>query len=159
MGYNGKFSGTELETILDKANNLNKVSQLENDNGFISSKDVSNYSTTEKVVGVWIDGSPIYRKTFTYLDFTLPTNKWCYLREGVPELNIKQYISCSGTALCYSNVHKDNPVWQPIPRVCPDANEAYNIGFGDFDSEKVGILFGTGFTKVSVYLTIEYIKN
>lgn len=159
MGYNGKFSGAELDSILENARNIKKVSQLENDAKFITSADVQNYSTIETPVGLWIDGSVIYRKTFTLLDYTLPTNKWCYIRDGVPELNIKQYIGCSGTALCYSNVHKDNPAWQPIPRVCPDANETYNIGFGDFDSEKIGVLFGTGFTKVSVYLTIDYIKN
>ena len=41
---------------------------LKNRNGdnIIPVTDADTYSTTEKKVGVWIDGKPIYRKSFTY---------------------------------------------------------------------------------------------
>lgn len=31
--------------------------------------DTNNYSTTEKVVGKWIDGKPLYQRTFTLLNY------------------------------------------------------------------------------------------
>lgn len=47
-----------------------------------------------------------------------------------------------GTAFCTSDKHEDG-VWQPIPRIVPDACEDYSIGFGDFNAAtgKIGVLF------------------
>lgn len=134
-----------------------KTSQLTNDSGFISSEEVFNYSTSPTVVGTWIDGSTIYRKTFVVENYTLPTKKWLYIRDEVAALNIRQYVDAKGVALCYSEVADDTPTWQPVPRVCPDANEDYNIGFGDFSSERIGVLFGQKYTSVSVWLTVDYL--
>ena len=36
----------------------------------------TDYSTEEKVVGTWIDGKPIYQKTFTELNIQLVFNSW-----------------------------------------------------------------------------------
>lgn len=51
-----------------------------------------NYSTTEQVIGTWIDGKPLYEKT---LDFssspkTLTRNSWTRL--GISDLDIKTIV-------------------------------------------------------------------
>ena len=53
----------------------------------INEKVLDNYSTTEQVIGTWIDGKPIYRKTFnltttsgnTYIDKSLISNVLEYI--------------------------------------------------------------------------------
>lgn len=55
------------------------------------SPDASNYTLDEKVVGHWIDGKPLYQKTFTNLSAAVRAGDWC----KVVELdNPKSVISC-----------------------------------------------------------------
>lgn len=141
------------------------------------------YSTDEVVVGTWIDGKPIYRKTINYTaDFskniesnktqadgsaaTNPKNNWIYYTFDEPFID--QYISIEGTALCTSESTanraksagvEDAGSWQPIPRVCPDACENYSIGFGDLIPERIAILFGYLYYTAEIYLTVEYTKS
>lgn len=54
-----------------------------------------NYSTSEQCVGTWIDGKPLYQKTFNDLSISeTPANTWFDI-VNVAELNIKELISCS----------------------------------------------------------------
>lgn len=118
------------------------------------------YSQTEQQIGTWINGKPIYRKTLVYEKNPLPANKWAYYDGNDLEgLHIDQYTNVSGICLCYSTNDANTPVWQPIPRVVPDAMTAYSIGFGDLNSSQVGVLFGTNYTRATIYLTIEYTKT
>ena len=41
----------------------------------------NDYSTSEKIVGSWIDGKPVYQKTFIFDNITLPTNTWTTISE------------------------------------------------------------------------------
>lgn len=52
------------------------------------SSDTHNYSTTEHVVGKWIDGKDIYEITVTGLEVTLTSNEWSYYTgiSGIDEL-------------------------------------------------------------------------
>lgn len=116
-------------------------------------------STEERAIGTWIDGKTIYRKTIVYTVNPLPASKWAYYKEAdLAALNIDQYVNMSGIALCYSTKATEIPLWQPIPRVCPDAVAEYSIGFGDLKSEQIGVLFGTEYTGATIYFTIEYTK-
>ena len=53
------------------------------------------YSTTEKVVGTWVDGKPIYQKTFTNITVTPTTAAGTVVRTqvDVSSLNISECIS------------------------------------------------------------------
>lgn len=145
-----------------------------NDKGYltehqdISGKaDKNNYtrfSTEETRIGTWINGKPIYRKTIVYTCEDLTKTKyWAYYPSDttgteISDLNIDSYVGMNGVTFC-ANQAVATGAWQPIPRVCPDANESYNIGFGDLKPTRVGVLFGNKYLSATVYLTIEYTKT
>lgn len=53
------------------------------------------YSTDEKIVGTWIDGKPLYQKTFTGLSATINTGSWtngiCTIPNGDNLVDFKAY--------------------------------------------------------------------
>lgn len=54
MSYNSKYKGSEVESLLNKVNNMGeiptKVSQLENDEGYLTShQDISNLATKKEL--------------------------------------------------------------------------------------------------------------
>lgn len=49
------------------------------------------YSTTEQVIGEWIDGKPIYQKTWTGLNLSLEPNSW--VNSGISNSGIEQAVS------------------------------------------------------------------
>ena len=50
-----------------------------------------NYSTEEQVVGTWIDGKPIYEKTYEFAT-ALTINSTSYIHSGITPANIKSLI-------------------------------------------------------------------
>lgn len=176
----------EVNTIIDEHNSNEdahkyiqdmiptKVSQLENDNNYlISHQDISgkadknnilSFSTDEQRIGTWINGKPIYRKTIVYNVSNLSqTNYWAYYPAdtndtSISSLNIEQYVNVNGITSC-TNQSVQTESWQPIPRVCPDANENYNIGIGDLNQKRIGVLFGNKYNNATIYFTIEYTKT
>lgn len=50
-----------------------------------------NYSTTEQVIGTWIDGKPIYEKTYEFAT-ALTINSTSYIHSGITPANIKSLI-------------------------------------------------------------------
>lgn len=114
------------------------------------------YSENEYVIGKWVDGRNIYRRTIIYEQefggiissgytedgtYSAKTNHWAYT-EVMADVNVDQYIKIEGTAFCKSDRHPDG-VWQPIPRIVPDECYDYSIGCGDFNttSGEIGVLF------------------
>ena len=71
------------------------------------------YSTNEQVVGTWINGKPIYQKTWSFSQKTLPTNTW-YSLTGVSVPNCDTPINAIGRSARYAcpvNVDMiDNPI-------------------------------------------------
>ena len=58
----------------------------------ISIGDDTDYSTTEKIVGTWIDGKSIYQKTFVINEaITLTTNEW--VSTPIPKGDIETIVS------------------------------------------------------------------
>lgn len=122
--------------------------------------DVSYAAGEEQVIGTWIDGRPIWRKTFTWSTDPLPSSKWSYYRESdLVACNIGQYVNIYGMALCKSTSTTMTGTWQPLPRICPDALSAYSIGFGDLTDSCISVLFGSSYTSATLYVTIEYVKK
>lgn len=54
--------------------------------------DANNYSTTEKVVGKWVDGKPLYQRTWTGLDVTPAYNSWTNV-VNISSINIDRIIA------------------------------------------------------------------
>lgn len=52
------------------------------------------YSTTEQVIGTWIDGKPLYEKSFQFSNYiAIPTKSWTTIMD-VSSLNISKLIHC-----------------------------------------------------------------
>lgn len=51
-----------------------------------------NYSTTEQVIGTWIDGKPLYEKVVTGLNFTPQLNT--FVSTGINISNIEFIVRC-----------------------------------------------------------------
>lgn len=118
------------------------------------------YSDVELPVGTWIDGRTIYSKTFYVNNPTVNTGHWTFISmtEG---MNVDIFIKLEGMVKV---TIKPNTVtyeyWQPLPRVVPDDCSSYSIGFGDIDSDRVGIIFGTAYTSIKeIYTTVYYVKG
>jgi len=62
-------------------------------------KDSNEYSTTEKIIGKWVDGKPIYQKTITDLNITMDWNNQYYTMGSIdiPIANVKQIISAKAS--------------------------------------------------------------
>lgn len=109
------------------------------------------YSTTEqKTPFTWVDGKPIYKKTFSFM--TSGSNTNTPVSHGISNLGV--LVNCSGM-LFQSSTQR-----QPIPRVVADNNSGYNIGIGDINNTQFTLLVGTNVAKgVQAYVTLWYTKT
>lgn len=63
-----------------------------------------NYSTTEQVIGTWIDGKPLYQRTFDMKDRSLPNSTWTDNLLGTSGITIRSldgYVFLGDTMLSY----------------------------------------------------------
>ena len=110
--------------------------------------DISNtYSTTEKVVGTWIDSKPIYRKTIVYTGTALPS--------GIT--NIQHNISNIGThrVIVASEFWYNNNMWNGV--ITPTSYCTVNA----VHSNSIDVSVSNDFTGLfsPVYITLEYTKT
>lgn len=83
------------------------------------------YSTSEQVVGTWIDGKPIYEKTIVWNDTTAKA----YVRKDIHDLNIDTLVSITGF---FNRLESNNKVyWYPFNSM--EASSEY--GFYRIDNE------------------------
>ena len=64
IGYSPKDSSWKVNNVADAIESLKTLKGGS-----------TNYSTEEQVVGTWIDGKPLYQKTYVYSS-TIPNNTW-----------------------------------------------------------------------------------
>ena len=117
----------------------------------VTDVDGESYSTTEqKTGGTWIDGKPIYKKTFSFT--TNGSNTNTAVQHGISNLDV---------IIDYSGMLKQSSTQrQPIPRVVADNNSGYNIGIGDISNTQFTLLVGTSVAKgVQAYVTLWYTKT
>ena len=117
----------------------------------VTDVDGESYSTTEqKTGGTWIDGKPIYKKTFSFT--TNGSNTNTAVQHGISNLDV---------IIDYSGMLKQGSTQrQPIPRVVADNNSGYNIGIGDISNTQFTLLVGTSVAKgVQAYVTLWYTKT
>ena len=107
------------------------------------------YSTTEQVVGKWIDGRLVYRKV---LAGTTNSSNSEYINHGITNFGVAINI--------YGYIHASNGESQSIPRVVPDNISGYGIGVGDINSTRIAFQHPSGNYKGRPYAIImEYIKT
>lgn len=113
----------------------------------------TNYSTNEQIVGRWIDGKPLYQKTFKYSsgggDTSWPT-QGVYLTTSN---NIKNIISCDTTFMWENN-------WQSAPyyEVENDMDKVFAIVDGTTHNLALFHKIKT-VANVDVYVTLQYTKT
>ena len=79
VSYDNTSSHLTADDVQEAIDELNTaISQI--DTG-------DNYSETETVIGSWIDGSPLYRRTFTGLSVVTNTDTWVKLGLNISDLN------------------------------------------------------------------------
>ena len=113
-----------------------------------------NYSTTEHVVGTWIDGSPVYEKTL-------------YAAGGVSgSFNIPHGVGNFDKLISYDGFAYDDPQqsqyasgqWIGLPRIATDGN---NLGVSGCDSTNIIITNPNAFQTrlTNWYVSIRYTKS
>lgn len=131
QGYNETLSqyNTNLDDILNTINNLpeneNLTEELDTYNNEVTEQEVTidtilktlrtkairgggsmnNYSTEEMVIGTWIDGQPLYQRTFEITTTTTDTRK--YLSDELGLTNLKNvWIDESASFIDYNGITK-----------------------------------------------------
>ena len=159
-------NGTNVETFTansstNKTANITvptKTSDLTNDSGFITNK-YYEYSTDEKRIGTWINGKPLYSRTFGFNNLSLNQEtvlNWNNTIYGGSALsNVDEIIN-------YEAFYKrsDN-TFQIIPNVHADSS-AWGCGVYDLNGNSftfwVGSLYGV-FSINYLIITIKYTKT
>lgn len=105
------------------------------------------YSETEKVVGTWIDGKPLYEKT---IDFGyLPNTNTTTVNHGISHL--KRVVSFDAGGMNTSGV------FLPIPKVSPQGLQ-YCVDIAVTDSQ-VLVTTGNDRSGYYAYVTLRYTKT
>ena len=113
------------------------------------------YSTTERLIGTWIDGKPIYQKSIEITQ--IPNQNTQTIAHNIA--NIDRIVNING--ICYARTNIDpNYASTPLPRIQDNSTTA-NLGV---DANRVNIVLkgrGTNFTEIyaKVIVTIQYTKT
>ena len=124
---------------------LNRLSTLENE----TNKN-ENYSLEEQVIGKWIDGKNIYRKTIK-IDVNNNTN-YTFDAKSILSTNIGSIINTYG----YSVVDGGG-TYASFP--CYYTEKAHLSSFMDIQTGKIHIYSGEQYKTATHYLTFEYTKT
>ena len=121
----------------------------------IASKDIYvegkvNYSTEEQVVGTWIDGKPLYQKTFNY--GALPNNT--YKDYPVGDMSVDSVINISGIALSSTEI-------KPLPYSHADSAAPIMLDFrgNNTNNPYIRIYTKGNYSGFTGYVTIQYTKT
>lgn len=107
------------------------------------------YSTSDKIVGTWIDGSTVYERTFNVGSITAGSDK-----RISASLNIDKVIDLSGSA------HSSNyNQWVRIN--FPHQNISAYVVTAQYlaSSQEINVHTGTDFTLDECYITLQYTKS
>lgn len=132
----------ELNTSIDLTTLNNNVNQLQT-----QVDNLSTYSTSEKVIGTWINGKPLYRKVINF--GTLPSSATTKsVAHGIS--NLGMFIKVSGIAINSSNTTL------PIPYATTDASSNIRLRVTNTNVE-IGV--GYDLSAYSAYVTLQYTKT
>lgn len=107
-----------------------------------------NYSTTEQVIGTWIDGKPLYEKTFSYTpSSTISTT--------TPIANLSSEIEIKGIqGVCINSQNS-----RVIPLSYSGSNLGTNFGVSASNVLQIEIYNDSWGTNYTFYPTIQYTKT
>ena len=105
------------------------------------------YSTEEQVVGTWIDGKPIYRKTFHVDAIGAGT---------ISPINISS-LNCSQFVKIYGWGHYKSKTGLRVPFLYTDGTYIFD-GYASEDASILNIT-SKGVATYDIYITIEYTKT
>lgn len=109
------------------------------------------YSTTEKVVGTWIDGRPVY-------EITLDVNTTLSSGENTLYHSISNLDMCIFITGCCT--YNNGSEWLILPYVSPDYVSNYSVTIGNVNSSTYKIFVGQMFTSIeNIYVTLRYVKT
>lgn len=108
---------------------------------------LSNYSTTEKVVGKWIDGKPIYRKVWTTTTF-----------DANNQATINTNISIDNIINLYGTVKASGGRIIPINKPNPN-NITYTTATQYYTDGRIFVEVGTAYTPTKALVVMEYTKT
>ena len=110
--------------------------------------DIADYSETEKVIGKWIDGKPLYQKTISFGGLPNATTK--SVAHNIS--NLKKIVNFNGYAT-------DNSNFIPIPYIYQSSGNMVGIQIYANATNVVirTMLNDSGFTEC--YITLKYTKT
>jgi hypothetical protein len=145
------FAGTDYTSSCTTKWYINKPGGMPQD-GYI------NYSTSERIVGTWVDGKPLYQKTI--VDTTNDTvNVTKYISIGA---SIDTCVSCNGVFLNTNNVFNPLPYFTNAVTNNNIAALKLVINPNDASSNKntIGLVCSSSnLLNRPVYVTIQYTKT
>ena len=112
--------------------------------------DTHEYSTTEKVVGKWIDGSDVYEKTLYYAGGV--NGGSCSFAHNIS--NFGRLISIEGSA--HDNYESGTDL--PLPKIDPNG---YHIGIQAVDATNITYVVPSVYSAriIDLYVTLRYTKS
>lgn len=112
--------------------------------------DENDYSTTEKIVGTWIDGKPVYQKTIVF--GALPNNDVKSVNHGISNINL--IVKWNGIFNMASST-----INGPLPNVSnPKATSNWDVDL-QADNTKITINTAADCSAINAYITIQYTKT
>lgn len=127
--------------------------------------EANNFSTDEKVIGTWIDGKPLYQKTFewTYANGSLIPDAGSLVIPNTADIK----CICDG-CLKYTDTG-GNTDYTPIATTFPDSETVRNQWSASFSnigvaSQRIGFRLGSGwkqntYTNIRISVTMKYTKT
>ena len=94
-----------------------------------SSSRENNYSTEEQRIGTWIDGKPLYQKTFLFDSrINVSSENWTQSSISILDNNIKSIIDVNG--FVFNNITTKDSVFAVYPLLCSVNTTAFsNVAF------------------------------
>ena len=108
------------------------------------------YSTSEQVIGTWIDGKPLYQTTVHIGNLTFDTN-WHNVAHGIT--NIDKVISCEGILFGVDGE------FYPLPNYRSNTNQGIVWGIQGLSSEYVSYINNWYNSTNDAYATLRYTKT
>ena len=110
----------------------------------------TDYSTTEKIIGTWIDGKPIWQKTFIATSCSAGYN---YITHGLTNAKI-----ISGWGVYMELNGEGNPL--PMLGASPSSIDApYSVILSHISGGRIEFLVGANRSGGDIYYTLQYTKN
>lgn len=142
-------SGNSVEQMIGDLSNLSTTSKSNVVNAINEVNNSTIYSTTEKVVGKWINNKPLYRKVIS--TGNLPNASVKNINHGVS--NLDKYINMYG-------IVSDGAYSVPLPYFYPsEMISTYGIGIEAPNNLSINIITGIDRTGYSGYIVLEYTKT